>query len=74
MDTHEVRARRLLAFAAELISMTPEELEAERQRRTGARMLALVSSEDKLPNISRTAQMCARGVPLLASTRNNEHA
>jgi hypothetical protein len=49
MDTHEARVRRLLALAAEVISLTPEELEAERQRRKGARMLAPVSSEEELP-------------------------
>jgi hypothetical protein len=48
MDTHEARVRRLLAFADELRGMTPKELEAEHQRRTGARTLALVSSEEEL--------------------------
>jgi len=49
MDTHEARVSRLLAFAAELMGMTPEELEAERQCRKGARTFALVTSEEELP-------------------------
>jgi hypothetical protein len=49
MDTHEARARRILAFAAELMASKPEELDAKLEPPKRASTLGVLSREEELP-------------------------